>query len=385
MPADLPLEPRQVTSTDEVHNSYPGAWETFLGVVTAVVSLAVFLSYGFSLWQRLVAIGAVAAIVVLHVVWGREVIRGERGNVPLLTAELVLFAIAIVTVPVMNWLLFAMIPLIFQMVRLRAAVIAIIAIALVPPVADLFLRPQQLIGDLIIAVISATSGIWLGVWITRVIEQSLERRQLIADLEASRSEVARLSREAERTHLAAEIHDTLAQGFTSIITLIQSVDPALRDERLALAVRTAKENLAEARALVGALSPSPLASASLPEAVRRQAYRFAEESGVPATFRTSGDERALPTAVEVVLLRAAQEALTNVRRHAEANEASVLLAYTPSCVRLVVRDDGRGFVSSSAGGFGLSGMRQRATQINGDLRVRSDPDAGTTIELEVPA
>ncbi|SNY56891.1 sensor histidine kinase [Paractinoplanes atraurantiacus] len=373
-----------MTST-EVHNSYPGAWETFLGVVTAVVSLAVFLSYGFSLWQRLVAIGAVAAIVVLHLVWGRAVIRGERGNVPLLAAELALFAVAIVTVPVMNWLLFAMIPLIFQMVHLRAAVIAIVAIVLVPPVADLFLRPQQIIADLIIAVISAASGIWLGFWITRVIEQSIERRQLIADLEASRTEIARLSREAERTHLAAEIHDTLAQGFTSIITLLQSVDPALRDERLALAVRTAKENLAEARALVGALSPSPLASASLPEAVRRQASRFAEESGVPATFRTSGDERTLPTAVEVVLLRAAQEALTNVRRHAEANEASVLLAYTPSCVRLVVRDDGQGFVPSSADGFGLSGMRQRATQINGDLRVRSTPEAGTTIELEVPA
>ncbi|MFG1991807.1 sensor histidine kinase [Actinoplanes sp. NPDC048988] len=373
-----------MTSTGEVHNSYPGAWETFLGVVAAVVSLAVFLSYGFPLWQRLVAIGAVAAIVILHLVWGRKVIRGDRGHVPLLAAQLVLFAIAIVTVPVMNWLLFAIIPLIFQMVRLRAAVIAVVAIVLVPPVADLFLRPGQIIPDLIIAVISAASGIWLGFWITRVIEQSVERRHLIAELEASRTEVARLSREAERSHLAAEIHDTLAQGFTSIITLLQSVDPELRDERLALAVRTAKENLAEARALVGALSPSPLASASLPEAVRRQAHRFAEESGVPATFRTSGDERALPTAVEVVVLRAAQEALTNVRRHAAANEASVLLAYTPSRVRLVVRDDGRGFEPSAADGFGLSGMRQRATQINGDLRVRSDPRAGTTIELEVP-
>ncbi|MEV4347887.1 sensor histidine kinase [Actinoplanes sp. NPDC049596] len=383
MPDDVPLEPRQVTP--EAHNGYPGVWEIFLGVVTVVVSLAVLLSYGFPLWQRLVAVGAVTAIVVLHLVWGRAVMRGDRGHLPLLTAELVLFAIAIVVVPVTNWLLFAIIPLIFQMVRLRQAVVAIIVIVLVPPVADLFLRPEQVIGDLIIATISAASGIWLGVWITRVIEQSLERRQLIADLEASRTEIARLSREAERTRIAAEIHDTLAQGFTSIITLLQSVDPELRDERLALAVRTARENLAEARALVAALSPSALASASLPEAVRRQASRFAEESGVPATFRTSGDERTLPTAVEVVLLRAAQEALTNVRRHAAAHEAAVLLAYTPSRVRLVVRDDGCGFTPGAADGFGLSGMRQRAEQVSGSLHVRSDPSAGTTIELEVPA
>jgi signal transduction histidine kinase len=113
--------------------------------------------------------------------------------------------------------------------------------------------------------------------------------------------------------------------------------------------------------------------------------RFGEEAGTPATFRTSGDHRQLPTAVEVVLLRAAQEALTNVRRHAGAREVSVLLAYGESGTRLVVRDDGRGFDPRTAHGFGLAGMRARAEQVNGTLRVHSDPDIGTTIELEVPA
>ena len=222
-----------------------------------------------------------------------------------------------------------------------------------------------------------------------MIEQNVERGRLIAELESSRAENARLSHEAgvaaERARLAGEIHDTLAQGFTSIITLLQAADPALRDERLALAVRTAKENLAEARALVAALSPSALGSGSLPDAVRRQAARLAEESGPPCTFRTTGDERDLPTAVQVVLLRAAQEALTNVRRHADAREAAVLIAYTPTSVRLVVRDDGCGFDPASAAGYGLTGMRQRAAQVNGTLTVRGDPSVGTTIELEVPA
>ena len=123
-----------------------------------------------------------------------------------------------------------------------------------------------------------------------MVEQSSERAHLIAELEASRAEVARLSHEAgvaaERARLAGEIHDTLAQGFTSIITLVQAAESeALRDERLALAVRTARENLAESRALVAALAPSALGSGSLHDAVRRQAARFTEETGVPAPVR----------------------------------------------------------------------------------------------------
>jgi signal transduction histidine kinase len=200
--------------------------------------------------------------------------------------------------------------------------------------------------------------------------------------------VARLSHEAgvaaERTRLAGEIHDTLAQGFTSIITLVQAADPALRDERLALAVRTARENLAESRALVAALSPTALASASLPEAVRRSAARFTEEAGVAASVRITGDVYDLPTRTEVVLLRAAQEALTNVRRHAQAHEAAVLLAYSPAVVRLVIRDDGSGIKSDISEGFGLSGMRARAGQVGGALTIRSDADTGTTVELEIP-
>jgi signal transduction histidine kinase len=238
-------------------------------------------------------------------------------------------------------------------------------------------------------VISAATGIWFGFWNTRVIEQNTERGRLIAELEASRVEVARLSHDAgvaaERARLAGEIHDTLAQGFTSIITLLQAADPNLLDERLALAVRTARENLAEARALVSALSPAALAAGSLPDSVRRQASRFSEETGVPATVRITGTERALPTAVEVVLLRATQEALTNVRRHAAAGSAQVVLAYRESGVRLVVRDDGRGFTPGGNGGFGLTGMHARARQVNGTLTVASTAGDGTTVELEVPS
>jgi len=366
-------------------------WDVYFAVVAVAVVAATLAVGDHSPARRSIAVAAIAAMAVLHLVAGRPLIARDAENTAallVLSGHLALFAVAVLAVPFTTWLLFAFAPLIFMMVALRVAVPMLVLANLVPVAAALTDSLAAAGTQLLVSVITAAGGIWLGFWIVKTLQQSRERALLIEELESSRAEVARLSHEAgvgaERARLAGEIHDTLAQGFTSIITLLQAADPELRDERLALAVRTAKENLAEARALVAALSPSALASGSLPESVRRQTDRFAEETGTPATFRLTGEERRLPTAVEVVLLRAAQEALANVRRHAQAREAAVLLAYTPSTVRLVVRDDGRGFVPGAADGYGLSGMRARAEQVNGVLTVRSDPSTGTTIELEVP-
>jgi signal transduction histidine kinase len=377
-----PVDPREPIAR------YSRAWAIFYAVVALAVTAAVLAERGVPAAARAVAVGAIAGIALLYGIWGRH---GDAG-LPFIVVVLVAFTVGTVAVSTVSYLLFALCPLIFLVLEVRPAVVAVVCANLLP-LAGGFLRggvDWAFVTHL--APISATTSaaaVWLGLWINRVIEQSEERAALIAELESSRAEVARLSHEsgvaAERARLAGEIHDTLAQGFTSIITLLQAADPALADERLALAVRTARENLAESRALVAALAPAALAAGSLPDAVRRQVTRFAEEAGVPATFRLTGDVRALPTVVEVVLLRAAQEALTNVRRHAHAHEVAVLLAYGESSVRLVVRDDGRGFDTTSASGFGLPGMRSRAEQVNGTLTVHSDPDTGTLIEMEVPA
>jgi signal transduction histidine kinase len=373
----------------EAHTRYAYLWDIYFGVNAVAVALVVVLADDHTPWRRVVAVTVIAAMALLHLVAGRAAIRRERSSMAVALVQIALFAVGVTAVPATTWLLFAIFPMIFQMVPLRPAIALVVLVDLVPPIVSLFQEPALFGINLLIAVISSAAGIWLGFWTDRVIEQSVERGVLIEELEASRAEVAALSHTAgvaeERARLAGEIHDTLAQGFTSIITLLQVVDPALHDERLALAVRTAKENLAESRALIAALSPSALTSGSLPDSVRRQADRFAEESGIAAKFRITGSERALPTAVEVVLLRTAQEALTNIRRHASAQEAAVLIAFAPHSVRLVVRDDGRGFTPGAADGFGLTGMRARAEQVNGTLTVASDPDTGTTIELEVPA
>jgi signal transduction histidine kinase len=367
-------------SGEEAHRRYAAFWDVYFAVIAGAVAVAVLAADTSPPWRRLLAAGAVAALAVLHVLVGRQLIRrtvDDRLALAVLLGQIALFAVAVTAMPFTTWLLFAVTPLIFQMTGMRTAIAVVVLANLVPVGADLLQNPSAVPTDLVIGAISSAAGIWLGFWIIRVIEQNVERGRLIGELEASRAEVARLSHEtgvaAERARLSGEIHDTLAQGFTSIITLLQAADPDLRDERLALAVRTAKESLAESRALIAALAPSALAGGSLTDSVRPQAARFAEEAGVPATFRTTGIERALPTAAEVVLLRTAQEALINVRRHAAAREVAVLIAYAPASVRLVVRDDGCGFAPGRADGYGLTGMRARAEQVNGVLRVHSDP------------
>jgi signal transduction histidine kinase len=372
-------------------------WDVYFAVVLGSVAVAMLLADEYSLPRRLGGTAAIAAIGALYALVGRDPeLRDRKGTRPaaFITAQAVLFAVAVGCSTFCAYLLFALLPMILLTLPMAVAVWFVVAVNLVPVAAGLItdgFTGRVLVNTGSIAVVSITFAVWQGFWVTRVITQSAERADLIDELEASRAENARLSHEAgvaaERARLAGEIHDTLAQGFTSIITLLQAADPELRDERLALAVRTAKENLAESRALVAELAPSALAGDSLPDAVRRQASRFTEESAIPVTVRLTGEVRELPTATEVVLLRSTQEALTNVRRHSGAHEVAILLAYAETTVRLVVRDDGRGFDPAAVRGsaFGLRGMRLRAEQVAGALRVRGDPETGTTIELEVPA
>jgi signal transduction histidine kinase len=229
----------------------------------------------------------------------------------------------------------------------------------------------------------------------KIIEQSRERAQLIARLEAAQAELAEVSRQAgtlaERQRLAGEIHDTLAQGLTSIVMLLQAADteidadPAEARRHVGLAAQTAREGLAEARAMVAALAPAHLEAGLLHEALGRLADRIGAELGIAVRFELCGPARPLSATTEVVLLRAAQEALANVRKHAHAADVRVILSYEPHNVRLDVRDDGAGFDPERvSGGYGLRGMRSRILQVGGSLLVRARPGAGTSLSVEVP-
>ena len=242
----------------------------------------------------------------------------------------------------------------------------------------------------------------MGIWISRVLEQSNQRALLIRELERTRAELAELHHAqgmaAERERLAREVHDTLAQGYTSIVVLAQTAAAGLPPgadgvaERLDLIEEVARENLGEARAMVAAFSPLALDSATLVEALERLVERFGRETGLATRLDTSalGDGGAeLSRSEEVVLLRGAQEALANVRRHASATavvlRVSRVGAGESAQVSVHVEDDGVGFDPEAAQGVGLAGLRDRAAEVGGTVDVVSAPGEGTRVTVRVPA
>jgi signal transduction histidine kinase len=225
--------------------------------------------------------------------------------------------------------------------------------------------------------------------------RSADRLRLITQLTEREAEVAALSTahgaEQERTRIAREMHDTLAQGFASIVTLGHAAqgaldsDPDAARRQLELITRTAQENLAESRRIISALSPARLQDATLVEAVGRVVTGFAEETGIGASFDVDGEVVPASPAAEVVALRVVQESLSNTRKHAGAAEVQVRLEYRATRLRVIVRDDGAGFDPSlPVAGFGLAGMRGRAAEIDGTVTVSSVPGEGTSVVADIP-
>ncbi|MCU0493492.1 MAG: sensor histidine kinase [Chloroflexaceae bacterium] len=226
------------------------------------------------------------------------------------------------------------------------------------------------------------------------------RQQTIGELETTRRELATAEREAgvleERQRLARDIHDTLAQNFTSIVMHLEAAEAGLPAEagsarqHVEQARRSAREGLSESRRLVGALRPELLEGASLPEALGRLAQQWSGASGVAATATVTGTVRPLPPQLEVTLLRVAQEALANVRKHAQASNVTLTLSFMDDELILDVQDDGVGFdpnqphrSNGQNGGYGLTSMRERVGQLGGTLSVESAPGEGTTVVVEV--
>ena len=201
----------------------------------------------------------------------------------------------------------------------------------------------------------------------------------------------RAGAEAERTRLAGDIHDTLAQNFAGIVTQLQAAEQApddvARQRHTDAALDLARDGLAEARRSVQALRPPALEGARLPEALEGVADRWSARTGIPVEVTTAGAERALRTETDVALLRTAQEALTNIERHAAAGRVALSLRYESRGARLEVRDDGNGFDPRSTAprdGYGLVAMRERLESLAGRLVVESQPGYGTAIRAEVP-
>jgi signal transduction histidine kinase len=375
-------------------------WDTFYAIVFVATLIIVWVSSDGA--HRIVALAALAAMLPWYLLVGRPHILSAgstpsaRGTV-YLVGVIALFAVAASRDANTWYLAFALCPQCFHITGARGLVPAI-ALNLVGAASVGYANhsaSQIAIASGLAAFGIAFSAVYGG-YLVRIVEQSAVRAELITQLEATRAELAEVSREAgalaERQRLASEIHDTLAQGFSSILMLVQAADaqlelaPGSARAQLDLAAQTARDNLAEARSLVSGLTPAQLEAGPLTDALRRVTKRAGAELGIDANFEIAGPDRALPAATEVVLLRTGQEALANVRKHASATTVAVRLCYSADRVRLEVTDDGVGFDPTAVnGGYGLRGMRGRVAEAGGTVTVRSAPGEGASLLVEVPA
>jgi signal transduction histidine kinase len=324
-------------STWDGSNNLALPWELLLlGAVLGTTALSLLNEPQASLTWRLAVAGVAVALLGWYAVLGHPTLRQPPAAREYVCGVglLALFLIALTLTPTAAYLLVGLPAIGYVLLPSRPAY-GLAAAFCAAPTAVFLLRTHDVIAALRvvvpIGVASMLFSVVIATAVNRILRRSDERARLIAELESSRAEVVRLSREAgvaeERQRLAGEIHDTVAQGLSSVVMLVQAADAAIATE------------------------PRPL-----------------------------------PTAVEVVLLRAAQEGLTNAHRHGGAGRADLRLTYGTGGVCLEISDDGCGFdVSGASQGYGLAAMRGRTEQVGGSLTIHSGPLRGTVLTLEVPA
>ena len=246
--------------------------------------------------------------------------------------------------------------------------------------------------------LTGVSAVVMGMWISAIVGQSIRRRDLIIQLEQTQAELAAAEHRSgileERQRLAREIHDTLAQGFTSIVMHLEAADQALAGnpdtlkKHMDRARETARNSLDQARRVVHDLRPDLLEQFSLPDALKRVAARWSEATDIKTTTTITGDLIPLHPNIEVTLLRAAQESLNNIHKHAQATRVQLTVSYMGDVIILDVKDNGIGLnnapKSPLSGGYGLRAMEERVKHYGGSVELESDPGDGTTVVVTIP-
>lgn len=352
-------------------------WHVGFAVLAVLTAILILGDDGVGGGERWTALGVLAASGVWYAAVGVRALRARPGRLGAIylagAAPLTVAVFALAGIGAL--MLCALYPHIWRLLvsTTRAIVGTVVVITAVSGV--IFVRAGVAGGGLVPALVYAGVGLVvalaLGLWISQIIEQSRRRAQRIAGL-------------------GRDIHDTLAQGFTSVLLQLEAAEAELEANpeavrrHLAAAKRTTRANLAEARGLIGALTPPDLRATSLPEAIGRLARRVGQELGLDVRVAVAGNPRPVPANHEVVLFRSTQEALANVGKHAGAQTVHIRLSYLDDVVRLDVRDDGAGFDPAAGNGFGLTGMRARVAEVGGAMSVDSAPGRGTTLRIELP-
>ena len=309
------------------------------------------------------------------------------------------------------WLAFPIFFLHLHLLPRRAALLAItlMTLAVIASQWAASGAPVPHVAAVVGPVLGAIFSVITGLAYTALYREAENQRRAADELRRTREELAQSQHGAgvlaERERLAREIHDTLAQGLSSIVLLGRAAEKSLAEGdaatasgRLALVQQTAADNLAEARSFVRGLSSPQLEGTTLVEALDRLCG--ATETGAAAAglalrcrLEVDGQPQDLPQPVRVALLRAAQASLANVRKHARAANAVVTLAFLDTEVTMDVYDDGTGFDPAAAAGaaypadgsgFGLRSLEERVAALNGSLAVESAPGEGTVVAIRLP-
>ncbi|WAC53823.1 sensor histidine kinase [Gordonia sp. SL306] len=296
------------------------------------------------------------------------------------------------------WLAFLLALLVWHLFPVRAAIPIEVTIALAAAIGFAAHQGRWVAGAIFGPVIGVACAAVMTEIYQRLRAQSDERRRLLEELMRTQEALAirehEAGRLAERERLAREIHDTVGQSLASVIMLLRAAlrpsTPTDRSEQLHTALDTATGALAETRRFVLGLNPAALERDGFTQALRS----LADDSsafGLRTDFEQHGTPRMLPTGAQVALLRAAQEALSNARRHAAAESATMTLTYQDDEVSIDVVDDGVGFdpaahegLRADGTGYGLTAMRSRLAERGGDVTVESEAGAGTAVRATIP-
>lgn len=324
--------------------------------------------------------------------------RRSRTGALWLLALTVLWTALLVLVPEAAYLVF---PLFFLYLHVLPRIVGPVAVLVATAVAivAIGLHGGFTVGGVVGPVVGAGVALLIGLGYRALAREAAEREQLVAELLATRDRLAATEREqgvlAERARLAREIHDTVAQGLSSIQMLLHAAERADGErpgtEHIRLARRTAADGLADTRRFIRELAP-PALEAGLPAALGRLAETQWSSDGLTVTVDAPATVT-LPMDVQTALLRIAQGAVANVVQHAGASTVRLVLTVHGREARLTVTDDGRGFDvvtadhrAGSSDSFGLRAMADRVAQFGGRLDVDSARGAGTTVvaTLEVP-
>jgi len=375
-------------------------WDAVVPIVAAAIVAPVLILSDLDVLGRALVAASAALLIVAYFGFGRRLRRG--GSTPLAVVFVILLAISIgvgvAAAPFMAMLQTLAYPLVWVSVDTRrGGVLGSVAIGFgvfIGLVAHGGFTIESLWEGILSAGLAVVFATALGLWISSIAEYGEERARLVTELTEAQSQVEALSRDRgaaeERERIARDIHDTLAQTLAGLVLLSERAGRQARDgrtdvaaEAIATIEQTAREALAESRALVARMAAVP-ADDALAAAIERLAARFRAEVGLAIDVEVAAGVD-LDREQQVVLLRCLQEALANVRKHARATLVVVTVAPHGEGIGMTVRDDGVGFDPSAARtGFGLDGISDRATLAGGSVEVDSVPGRGSVLTILLP-